>query len=132
MTWVLDASAIVCWLRKEDGVERFRAIVADERPCIQHAVNTIEVGYILWHKQGEPMERIRVLMEVIGVEMVREVDEELLRQTVQLKIGQAPISLADAFAVALAVQRRATLVTTDRGELEKVARAGVCPIEFLR
>jgi PIN domain nuclease of toxin-antitoxin system len=42
------------------------------------------------------------------------------------------LSGGDAFGVALAVQRGATFLTTDRGELEKVAAAGVCRIEFLR
>ena len=59
-------------------------------------------------------------------------DEALLATAVELKAHYAPIALGDVFAVALAKERGAALVTTDRAELEKVASAGVCVIEFLR
>ena len=53
-------------------------------------------------------------------------------RAVALKAHQAPITLCDVFAVALAQETGATLLTTDRGELEKLSTAGICAIEFIR
>jgi hypothetical protein len=59
-------------------------------------------------------------------------DDALPARAARLKTEQTPIALGDVFAVALAAERGAVLVTPDRRELEKVAAAGECTIEFLR
>ena len=64
--------------------------------------------------------------------MCRHISDDLIAQVVSLKTDFTPIALGDTFAVGLAVIREATLVTTDRGELQKIATAGACNIEFLR
>lgn len=63
---------------------------------------------------------------------MRVLDEASLDLAVELKARLTPIALGDVFGVALAATRGATFVTTDRHELEKVAAAGVCAMEFLR
>ena len=71
-------------------------------------------------------------MNEAGIRVVYRMDEPLLAQAAELKAHHAPIALGDIFAVALAIRERATLLTTDRRELEKIAAAGLCQIEFLR
>ena len=68
----------------------------------------------------------------IGVTVDHTTDEAFLREAARLKAERAPIVLGDVFAVALTARLGGTLVTTDRGELTKVAAAGDCLIEFLR
>ncbi len=132
MTWVLDASAILCWLFDEPGAERMRDILAGTDPTLIHAVNLVEVSYFLV-RRGELALRVGMeRVEAAGVKVARDMDDALLAAATQVKAHQAPVALGDAFAVALAVQRQATLLTTDRGELQKVADAGICSIEFLR
>ncbi len=132
MTWVLDASAIICWLQNEPGAERVRDILADLEPSMIHAVNLVEVQYYLLRRGQQAFDLGLARMRAAGVRLERPMNERFLMTATRLKAHHAPISLADSFAVAMAVEREATLVTTDRGELEKVDAAGVCAIEFLR
>lgn len=50
----------------------------------------------------------------------------------QLKVNPGKLSLADSFAVALAMRLGATLVTSDHHELDALVPLGLCPILFIR
>jgi uncharacterized protein with PIN domain len=132
MTWALDAGAIICWLRDEQGADRMEEVLKSEQPSIVHGVNLVEVQYILRRVGDEVARNAMERLWDAGVQIARDMDDRLLATAAQLKAEFPPIALGDVFAVALAVQRNAPLMTTDRGELEKVAAAGVCSIEFLR
>jgi hypothetical protein len=64
--------------------------------------------------------------------VVRTIDDPVIDIAVLLKTYHTPIALGDSIAVALAATRHDALLTTDRGELAKIAAAGICQIEFLR
>lgn len=132
MSGVLDASAIVCWLKGEPGVDRMREIRRDPDGNVIHGVNIAEIGYIIYREDRTVLAAVMAHLRAAHVSVAWNTDEALLTWVVDLKTRYAPISLADAFAVALAADRRLPLITTDRGELQKVAQAGVCQIEFLR
>jgi len=132
MTWMLDASAALCWLLDEPGAERMDVILADDRATLIHGVNLVEVRYRLQRLDAALAEAALSTLFATGMEVDRDLSDELLTIAARLKATQAPIALGDTFAVAAAIRRGATLVTTDRGELEKVAAVGVCQIEFLR
>ena len=132
MTWMLDASAALCWLLDEPGAERMDAILADDRPALIHGVNLVEVRYRLQRLDATLAEATLSTLFATGVDIDRDLSDELLTIAATLKATRAPIALGDTFAVAAAIRHGATLATTDRGELEKVAAAGICQIEFLR
>jgi PIN domain nuclease of toxin-antitoxin system len=132
MTWVLDASAVICWLSDEPGAVRVEQILGLEEPSLIHAVNLVEVEYLLL-RCGEQVRRVGIeRMDAAGIEIDRDLDDALLATAIDLKAHYAPIALGDTFAVALAAQRGAQLATTDHGELDSIAAAGICRIEFLR
>jgi PIN domain nuclease of toxin-antitoxin system len=132
LSWVLDASAVISWLRAEVGGERVRDVLMTGEGVLMHAVNALEVHYHFL-RQGEPaLEIAKRHMSEAGIQIVHAMDEDLLASAARLKAHYAPIALGDVFAVALAEREDATLLTTDRAELEKIAAAGVCTIEFLR
>lgn len=132
MSWVLDASAIHCWLADEPGAVRMEEVLGGTEPTFIHAVNLIETEYHLLRRSERALhagiERIRLA----GVEVARDLDDPLLAIVVQLKVRLAPIALGDTFAAALAAQCGATLVTTDRSELGKLEGVRICATEFLR
>lgn len=132
MTRVLDASAVLCWLNDEPGAERMEDVLATGEPTLIHAVNLVEAQYYFLRRGEEALRDASERIEAARIEVVRTMDEELLQTAVRLKANYPPIALGDVFAVALAIQRQATLLTTDRRELEKIALAGICRIEFLR
>jgi PIN domain nuclease of toxin-antitoxin system len=119
-------------LRAEPGADRVAAALTDGTQSLIHAVNLVEVRYYLLRRGQADLRVGDQQIGAAGIEVVRSLDEDLLAVAVQLKAQYPPIALGDVFGVALAAQRNATFLTTDRGELEKVTAAGVCRIEFLR
>jgi len=132
LSWVLDASALVCLLRDEPGAERVAWALAEREPALIHAVNLLEVHYQLLRKGERILDLGRRRIEGLGLVVVRGIGEPLFALAVELKAHHAPIALGDVFAVALAMERHATLLTTDRAELQKIHDAGLCQVEFLR
>ena len=132
MSWVLDASAVLCWLADELGAARVVEILSGEEPVAIHAVNWLEVQYYLLRRSEQAWQIALDRIADVGVNLARDLDDAFLLQAARIKSHQTPIALGDTFAVALAVRRNATLLTTDRAELEKLANGGACAIEFLR
>lgn len=129
---MLDASAVLCWLKDEPGAERVEAILGEGEQVLIHAVNMVEVQYQLL-RRGDRFLRVGLeQVEAAGVQLVQTMDDKLLTTAAHLKAHFAPIALGDVFGAALAKTRDGTLVTTDRSELEKVGSASFCIIEFLR
>jgi PIN domain nuclease of toxin-antitoxin system len=99
---------------------------------LMHAVNLLEVRYYLLRRAKSLLDRGMARIAATSIQIARSLDDSLIEEATRLKTEQTPIALGDVFAVALAIQENATLLTTDRGELEKIAAAGLCRIEFLR
>jgi len=114
--YVLDAFALLAYLRGEPGAERVRDLLLRARSgearlylCL---VNYGEVLYISERQGGRPAaeEAIRII-DHLPLETVL-ADRDLTFAAAHLK-ARYPISYADAFAAALAQKLSATLVTGD-------------------
>lgn len=131
--YVLDSSAIVCFLRGEHGADVLKPLLKDQNnQHVLHAVNWVEVRYLEQRGQFSGDGLFRRLIETVGVEISADLGPSLLEKAARLKADYSPIALGDCFAVALAQTLATTLITTDRGELQKVAEANTCDILFLR
>ncbi len=115
-TYVLDAFALLTYLRGEPGAERvldllLRARSGEARLCFC-LVNYGEVLYISERQGGRPAveEAIRII-DHLPLEIIP-ADRDLTFAAAHLK-ARYPISYADAFAAALAQKLGATLVTGD-------------------
>ncbi len=113
---VLDSFALLAFLRAEDGGDAVRRLLdrASERdqPLHMTEVNYAEVKYIVVRKEGrERWERIAADLPALPIEF-HSVTRALADTAADLK-ARHPISLADAFAAALAKERKAELVTGD-------------------
>jgi hypothetical protein len=100
VSYVLDSSAVVAWLKAEFGGRRVAKELASRDAVVIHALNLVEV------------------------------DDYFIRRAGSKHIR--PIALAGTFAVALAAVRGATLLRSDRADLEKIAAARICELEFIR
>lgn len=129
--YVLDAFALLAYLRGEPGAERVRDLLLRARSgearlylCL---VNYGEVLYISERQGGRPAaeEAIRII-DHLPLETVL-ADRDLTFAAAHLK-ARYPISYADAFAATLAQKLSATLVTGDP-EFRKVE--AVVEIEWL-
>ncbi len=133
MIYVLDASAMIALLRKEAGSD----VVADRlaesgTTCHAHAINLCEVYYDFYRNDSEAaaMRAIEVLKS-LGVIERNDFDETFWKEVGRLK-ATYHASIADFCAIALTNWLGGTLLTSDHHELDPLATAGVCPIEFIR
>jgi predicted nucleic acid-binding protein len=69
---------------------------------------------------------------LLGVEERNDMGADFWRSVGKLNAEHRRVSLADCCALALAGNLEATLLSADRHELEPLAHAAVCQIEFIR
>ncbi|MBM4331900.1 MAG: type II toxin-antitoxin system VapC family toxin [Deltaproteobacteria bacterium] len=122
--YLFDAFPLLCWLQEEPGYELVDNLLTEAETGISsismHIINLGEVFYRLCRvtslKRGEEiLEKIRLLpIRILSIS-----DEEVMAAA-KIK-AQYPISYADAFAVAKALQSGAMVVTGDP-EYKKVSK----------
>jgi len=132
--FVLDACAFIALLEDEPGADRVEEILAEpDHRCLIHAVSACEVYYDLRRRGNtEDAESIEAIFAGYGLELLETLPSQLWRLAGDLKAAWRRVSLADCFALALTIQEKGTLVTSDHHELDPVAEAGVCPLLFIR
>jgi predicted nucleic acid-binding protein len=115
--YVLDANAVLRYLDPENGVggDKVRHLIEEaernQARLLMSVINMGEVLYILIKRAGEEIafRHIRAMQHAIS--MVN-VDAEQASQAAILK-HHYKLGYADSYAAALAIERRATLVSAD-------------------
>jgi predicted nucleic acid-binding protein len=113
---VLDSFALLTFLRDEPGSDKVAAILeragAREQPVHMTEVNYAEVQYIVRRKDGEVAWRT-VAGELLAMPIEFHPADRALADIAANFKTRFKLSLADAFAAALAKTRNAELVTGD-------------------
>ncbi len=134
MNIVLDAGAMIAYLRGEVGEDIVSAYLEDTRvKTYAHSMNLIEVFYE-YSRSDDVLVARRVLdgLGGDGITTRDDLDSAFCEDAAQLKADWKRVSLADCRGVALARRLNAEFLTTDRHELEKLAAADAARIVFLR
>lgn len=129
--YVLDSFALLAFLQGEAGMPRVKAVLktAEHQQCQVYLswINFGEVLYIieralgLWRTQ-----QTLALVQTLPIQLL-EVSSQAILEAAHIKATH-PIAYGDAFAVAAALRKQATLLT---GDLEFKAVEGLVPIEWL-
>lgn len=124
-SYVLDSSALMTFFenrRGADQVEELLEKAADANyPLLMSVVNWGEVYYSIWRARGEKAAEAK-LQEIAQLPIqVIDVDMELTKLASSLKAAHN-LPYADCFAAALAQNRKATLVTSDK-DFQRVGTA---------
>jgi len=132
--YVLDSCAVIAFLQQEPGAEVVAEVLKNpSKRCLIHAVNACEVYYDIYRRAGEKdasaLERI---LADAGIELVDTIPADLWRTAGKLKAEWRRVSLADCFALALALLEDGSVLSSDHHELDPIAQAAVCPIQFIR
>lgn len=133
MIYVLDASAIIAWLRNEPGAGVVDAAILDlTSQCVAHSINLCEVYYDAYRNTNEA-HADAVISDLIAVGIVErnDFDQAFWKEAGGLKAGGG-ISLPDCFCITLANRVGGTLPTSDHGEMDKVSAAAICKITFIK
>jgi PIN domain nuclease of toxin-antitoxin system len=133
MNAVIDAYALIAFLRNEPGAGAVGKILTGPQTCYVHALNLCEVYYDFWRaaNQNAAESAITDLLS-LGIGERNDLDPEFWRAVGQLKALHRRVSLADCCALALAHRLGASLVSADRHEFEPLLGAGICQIELIR
>ncbi len=130
---VLDACAILSYLKDEDGADMVEIFLVDQSTrCLVHTVNMCEVFYDILRSDGET-EALKAVEAIksLGITTREDMDEQVWQTAGRYKVN-FKIALGDCFALALAKKESAKLITSDRREFERVNNSGLCPIIFIR
>ncbi len=124
MKHCLDSWAVLAWLDGDEPAAKVvQGVVERERPAMSW-MNLVEVYYRTTRDHG------RQEADAVLAELRPQITEDLpgisaMREVARLK-AENPIALADCFAVALAAEERAVLLT---GDPEIIDRAEQLPCE---
>lgn len=114
---VLDSYALIAHFRKEKGHEIVSELLSEiavgEKRGYISVINVGEIYYMLHRKVGQKAaEHSLVIIQEMNLE-VAEVDMDLTIAAAKLK-AKHKFSYADAFAAALTIKKKATLITGDK------------------
>jgi PIN domain nuclease of toxin-antitoxin system len=130
---VLDAYAVIAFLRNEAPADRVRGLLEDGAATIS-AVNVAEVVDVLVRAYRHPTMDVGEKLDWLAAAglVTLPVDDDVARRAGALRAGhyhrrRSPISLADSVALATAISRADPLATSDAPLLE-VARAEGCTV----
>lgn len=128
MRSVLDATALVAILQGEAGA---RQASEHARNATVTAVNFAEARDHLGRSVGDPLRASEALQAMIdhGLGVVA-CDRDLAEAAAEIRTGhhhakRLPVSLADCFAIALALRDARSLVSCDADQLRVAAQVGV-------
>lgn len=133
MIYVLDASAMIAYLRNELGADVVEnALIDTLSQCVAHSINLCEIFYISHRVAGEANAQAAINdFRQLGVHERTDIDEAFWQEAGRLKAAGG-ISLPDCFAITLTNRVGGTLLTSDHGEMDKIAASGLCSITFIR
>lgn len=133
MSYVLDASAMLAYLRGEKGVLVVDALLHNPlRLCYAHAINLCEVYYDFLRTSNQSTAQ-QVILDLFADGVIERKD---LSRPFWQRVGEhkarGGISLADCFCLSLAQELGAELVTCDHKEFDPLTSLGICTITFIR
>jgi len=118
--YVLDACALIAFLKKEDGCEVVKDIISGDYEIFLHSVNFLEVYYKLLRELGR--EKSDIICEEIlklPIKIIYSTDLFFMKTAGYFKANYR-ISLGDSFVLATAKLNSASIVTSDRHEFGAV------------
>ncbi len=114
--FVLDSYALLAYFRNEDGGEKVGQLLqeaaAGKHELHMTCINAGEVFYMAWRKNGaDKAALVWKALQQFPLH-ITDIDLTLTHKAALLKANNK-LSFADAFAAALAIKKKATLITGD-------------------
>ena len=130
--FVLDACALIAYIRKEEGSTVIEKILADPlASLVMHGVNFFEVYYD--YKKHQPYSAFLLydLLKQMNIQLFDKLDKKIIEEAAVFKIHYK-MSLADSIACGFAKKLGAPLLTSDHHEFNELMKDKVLDICFIR
>jgi len=140
MTYILDACAIIAFLRGEEGADILSSLLLNE-VCMSPGVNLCEVYYYdcLFRGDSEPTARELISdLRSLGLIFRKDMDDQFWQMVASYKAkarkASLHVPLADCFVLSLAERENAAIVTSDHHEFDLIIQKGFCAsiVKFIR
>ena len=134
MIFVLDASAMIAFLRGKSGADAVAEILLDsESQCYAHALNLCEVFYD-FERAANRQDALQAVSDLATLGLVEDASlaPVVWQAAGTLKARLRRVSLADCFAIELAERLEATVLTADHHEFDALAAHPEFRIRFIR
>lgn len=130
---VLDACALIAFLNDEPGAEIVTAVLEDAASVEMSVINLLEIAYDSIRRSGEPQAAQELLNVVyqLPIKIHSRIDNEVFQHAARFK-ASFRISLADAFALALAETLGAAIATSDHHEFDPLESNGIARFIWIR
>jgi len=134
VNYVLDASAMIAYLRNEPGADLIEdALTSPGSRCFAHSINLCEVFYDFFRSAGETEAANAIAdLSAAGITERNDFDGDFWMAASTLKGTHHRISLADCCGLTLAARLGAQFMTTDHRELDSIAASGLHTVTFIR
>jgi PIN domain nuclease of toxin-antitoxin system len=133
MNYVLDACAMIAYLRNEPGAAVVDGLLqSPDNRCFAHSINLCEVYYDFIRASDEPTAR-EAIADLFhdGVVERKDLSRDFWFGVGQLK-SRHRLSLADCHCVLLARRVDGEVVTSDHHEFDPLDQLGLCKVRFIR
>lgn len=131
-THVVDACALIAYLKGEPGNERLAEFLADDTNILAiHILNLCEVYCCYYRTDGQA--RAQIAWENAGaiLQIRSPLDETFTKVAARWKVERG-LPMLDAVAAATAEKYACSIVTTDHNHFDPIAAAGLLTVHFLR
>lgn len=134
--YILDACALIAFLRKEKGYENVITIFDKatnlEVKVIIHAANLSEVYYDFYRLADKAIaDNVLSDLSALPVEIINNITMQMIEQIGYFKTTYK-ISFADSIVLATAKLNNAKVVTSDHHEFDVIEKSGDLAFEWIR
>jgi len=134
-SFIFDSYALIGYLENESFSDQIEEILTQARKgncrLYLHVIHLGEVYYITLREQGQNLADLAYSrIKAFPVQLIQYIDEKLLLAAASLE-ATYPISYADSFAAALAINKNCPLLTGDP-EFKILEKHGIINIEWLK
>ncbi len=131
-SYVLDACALIAFFNDENGAEHVEKILLGDGVCLMSIVNVYEVCYdaakISGTEQGLKMYKE---IQQLPLKIIKVIGKDLLKEAIYFKVNYK-ISVADSFALGLAKENRAIMVSSDHHEFDIIENSKELEFSWIR
>ena len=131
-THVLDASALITYLKGEVGNQRLADLLGDDENTLAiHVLNLCEVYCCYYRTDGQPQAQVAWEQAARILQICSPIDDAFTKLVARWKVVQG-LPMLDAVVAATAEKYACVLLTTDHNHFDPIAGMGLIGIEFLR